>query len=77
MHVRSAVLAVCLFLLVTPIPATGDDELFDESDRLVRSTDAEGVTSHYVYNEDGELIVTQKSDGTVVIHVPASRSEAE
>jgi YD repeat-containing protein len=77
MHIRSAVLAAFLFPLVIPISATGDDELFDESHRLVRSTDAEGVTSRYVYDEDGNLIVTQNSNGTAIIHDPVSQPEAE
>jgi YD repeat-containing protein len=77
MRVRAAILAAIVFLFVTPIFATGDDELFDASDRLIRSTDAEGVTSHYVYNEDGELIETRTSDGTVIIHEPDGAPEAE
>jgi YD repeat-containing protein len=77
MNIRSAILAAFLFLLIIPIPATGDDERFDTSDRLIRSTDAEGVGSHYVYDEDGNLTVTQNSDGTAIIHDPVSQPEAE
>ena len=68
MRIRSAILAALFFQLLTPNSAVADDELYDASDRLVRSTDSEGVTSYYVYNDDGELIETRKSDETVTVH---------
>ncbi len=75
MRVGSAILAALLLMFVTPVFANEGDELYDTTDRPIRSTDAEGVTSHYVYNQDGELIETRKIDGTVTLHEPDSTPE--
>jgi hypothetical protein len=40
MDVRSAILTASSFVLASPISAVGDDELFDASNRLIRSPDA-------------------------------------